>query len=1219
MELFKLLGTIAINNSEAKQALKETSAAAKATGDDLENTGNSAEKTGSKWGGFFKKMGAGALAVGKAVGVGMVAVGGAVAGLATKAIQSYADYEQLVGGVETLFKGSASKVQEYAKNAYKTAGLSANEYMETVTSFSASLLQSLDGDTAAAAEKANVAITDMSDNANKMGTDMASIQNAYQGFAKQNYTMLDNLKLGYGGTKEEMERLLADAEKISGQKFDISSYADVVDAIHVVQTEMGITGTTAKEASSTISGSISSMKSSWQNLLTAISSDDLPFNDYVNSFVDSVSTVANNLFPRIEIALNGVVQLVDKLAPMIISKIPDLFSKLLPPIINSAIGLINALVSAMPGIVSALMGALPALIQGIVQVVNALVTALPSIVQSLVSALPILLPALIDGIISIIVTLCTMLPQIIQPIIDYLPAIIISIVNALMNNLPALIQGLITLVLGIVSAIPQIIQTLVDALPQIVSMIVTGLLNCLPQLIAGIVQIVVALVASLPQIFRSLIQGVVNVFKGLWNAVKNVFAPVGQWFSDMWAKLGNVPGLAQLKTMIEQVWGAIKSYISTVINAIKNVVSTVWNAIKNNISAIINAIKTVISSTWNTIKTIVQNVMKLISSVLKGDWQGVKNAISNIVNAIKNHISNVWNAIKNVISTVMNGIKSVVSSVWNGIKSVVSSALNTIKTVVSSVWNGIKSAISNAVKGVKTTVSTGFKDIKNSVVNIFTGLKTKLVSVGKDLISGLWNGINDKFNWLTSKVKGFANNVTDKLKSFFGIKSPSRVFRDEIGKQLAAGVAEGITENTDTAAAAAEEMGEQVLAAAEKRLKDHKVYNEMLLTDEVAYWDSVRQQLQEGTNARIAADEKYLTAKKDLNDAISGAEAELQEKLGAIQQKVNDKAAEIARSYGLFEKADYKGFASGRDLISSLDSQLVALTRYQNELNTLSDKIGDSALYKEIEAMGVDALEEIKAINMMSDSQLQTYLDKYNSIAEISQQMAEKALEDETLTATQEAYQTFADKCESLGVDVVENINVMEMSISTMFDKIGEVVSNTLSSIQTALETFEPAITVTYTETVPVETTDEPGEPGTQTADSSHINRLKHDKGATVKDYNVSWYASAMNEPVVMKKPTIFGYDPATGKYQGGGEAGSEVASGTDTLMNMIQNAVASQNSATVSLLERIIDVLGAFFPQILEAAQKDVVLDSGELVGALAAPMNTALGKISNRKDRGR
>ena len=250
--------------------------------------GGEAERAGKAGGGKFSSAFGAALKVGGAA----IAAGAAALGkVASEAISGYADYEQLVGGVETLFADSADVVQQYASNAFKTAGLSANEYMETVTSFSASLLQSLGGDTAKAAQVGDMAISDMADNANKMGSSMESIQNAYQGFAKQNYTMLDNLKLGYGGTKTEMERLLADASKLSGVEYNIDSLSDVYEAIHVVQEEMGITGTTAKEAYETISGSLATTKAAWSNLLVGIADENADFPALINNFVESASEI----------------------------------------------------------------------------------------------------------------------------------------------------------------------------------------------------------------------------------------------------------------------------------------------------------------------------------------------------------------------------------------------------------------------------------------------------------------------------------------------------------------------------------------------------------------------------------------------------------------------------------------------------------------------------------------------------------------------------------------------------------------------------------------------------------------------------------------------------------------------------------------------------------------------------------------------------------------
>ena len=279
--------------------------------------------------------------------------------------------------------------------------------MWTVASCSASLLQSLGGDTVKASEMADMAITDMSDNANKMGTSMEMIQNAYNGFAKQNFTMLDNLKLGYGGTKEEMQRLLEDAEKLSGIHYDISSFSDITEAIHVIQTELDITGTTAKEASSTISGSLSMVKSSWTNLVTGMTSDSADFGTLIDEFVNSVSTAGENLIPRISKVLDGVANLVTQLAPKIIEKIPDMMSTLLPSVVNGAVALVNAVVGAMPQLIQLIIDTLPQFISGIQSIFEGIVTALPELLQSICSALPTLIPILIEALVSMITTLAS--------------------------------------------------------------------------------------------------------------------------------------------------------------------------------------------------------------------------------------------------------------------------------------------------------------------------------------------------------------------------------------------------------------------------------------------------------------------------------------------------------------------------------------------------------------------------------------------------------------------------------------------------------------------------------------------------------------------------------------------------------------------------------------------------------------------------------------------
>lgn len=302
--------------------------------------------------------------------VGAAAVSAGVAGVAalTKmGVEGYAQFEQLSGGVETLFKESQNIVMQYAENAYKTAGLSKNAYMETITSFSASLIQSLGGDTAKAAEVGNMAITDMSDNANKMGTSIEMIQNAYNGFAKGNFTMLDNLKLGYGGTQEEMKRLIKDANAVkvaNGEMADLSinSFADVTEAIHIIQTEMGITGTTAREAATTIEGSIGMMKGAWENLVVGMADSNADMDVLINDFVESTATAAKNLLPRIEQTLRGIGQLIEKLAPVIAEALPVLIESVLPSLITAGISLIIAIVK---GCVTALPGLYKALLEGV--------------------------------------------------------------------------------------------------------------------------------------------------------------------------------------------------------------------------------------------------------------------------------------------------------------------------------------------------------------------------------------------------------------------------------------------------------------------------------------------------------------------------------------------------------------------------------------------------------------------------------------------------------------------------------------------------------------------------------------------------------------------------------------------------------------------------------------------------------------------------------------
>lgn len=549
---------------------------------------------------FQKVLGKIGSAVNTAVKASAAAVGAASAGVAalgTACINAYADYEQLVGGVETLFKDSAETIHSFADNAYKTAGLSANEYMETVTSFSASLLQSLDGDTEKAAAAADLAITDMADNANKMGTAMESIQYAYQGFAKQNYTMLDNLKLGYGGTKEEMQRLLADAEKLSGVKYDLSSYADVVEAIHVIQTEMGITGTTAKEASTTIQGSVASMKAAWANLMVGMADDTQDFDLLLSNFIESIGTVADNLLPRIGVVIEGIGKLVAGLAPEIASALPTLTNELLPNLVELGVQSISALV------------------QGIQENGDSLAAGALSIVGTLAEGIAELLPMVADTAASLAVSLADGLTESLPNIIPVAIETISTLVENLTENANTVIEAGIQIILalgeGLIAALPQLIAALpqlIETVPQIVINIANVINDNAPKLVdtalylitrlaVGLVQAIPTLVVNIPKIIEAIVAAFMafqwlNLGKQLIDGVANGVKKAGEsmataaknTFSKFKSKLAGVEVASELKNIgkhiIDGIVGGIKNSLSKIANIAGKIKDTLLSKLK---------------------------------------------------------------------------------------------------------------------------------------------------------------------------------------------------------------------------------------------------------------------------------------------------------------------------------------------------------------------------------------------------------------------------------------------------------------------------------------------------------------------------------------------------------------------------------------------------------------------------------------------------------------
>ena len=693
-----------LNASSFAKGIKTATSSVENMTESMKDATSSASKMTS----VMQGIGSGIAKVGKGLAIAGTAAATAVTALVSKSVGAFADYEQLTGGVETLFGAGGRSVEEYAQSvgksvsdiqgkydslmsaqnavlenankAYMTAGMSANEYMDTVTGFSASLISSLGGDTNKAADYANSALVDMSDNANKMGTDMESIKNAYQGFAKQNYTMLDNLKLGYGGTQEEMKRLLSDAEKLTGQRYDISSFADITQAIHAIQTQMDITGTTAKEASTTISGSWGSLKAAFQNVLVGLTTGGDMFDQSLDALINTAVTFGQNIIPAIKGALSGVGYLIEGLAPVIGETIPPLINDLAPTLANSAVSLISSLVNGLTQNATQFSECLSNMIivavAGISTVVPQLLDAASKIVSNLMQGLTNSMPQIVNGAVTLIEGLVNGLVNNIPLLIMGAVQLVASLANGLIANLPRIIDAGVNLITGIVSAsysmMPQIIQNGM----QLVVNLAVGLVRAIPQLIAALPRITGAIVKG----FKS-----VNWFDLGLQLIKSIWEGIKSIGSEMWNGV---------KEKTSELWGGVKNAVSEKLNNIKSAYDAHGGGLKGATFAAIEGVKEYYRTGYDA-----------INQLTGGKLGEVVNAVGEKMEVVKSKFGEAFGNVKNTVMTIFENIK-------NGITEKISAAVNKVKEIfgsiadkVSDVWGKIKGIIKAPKIVQKGTVS----------------------------------------------------------------------------------------------------------------------------------------------------------------------------------------------------------------------------------------------------------------------------------------------------------------------------------------------------------------------------------------------------------------------------------------------------------------------------------------------------------------------------------
>ena len=644
--------------------------------------------------------------------------------------------QQSLGGIETLFKDSADKVKGFANEAYKTTGLSANAYMENVTGFSASLLQSLGGDTDKAAETANMAMIDMSDNANKMGTSMESIQLAYQGFAKQNYTMLDNLKLGYGGTKQEMQRLLSDAEKLTGVKYDMNNLSDVYSAIHAIQENLDITGTTAREAATTFTGSFESMKAAAQNVLGKLS-----------------------LGEDIQPALQALMETTSTF----------LFGNLIPMIGNILKQIPNLILGGIKGVFSGIFG------EGLGSIMGGIVTALGSAFLSFKAF------SAVSGLLSGIPAVLTTIKTAVTGLFTAMSANPIGIAIA---AIAALTAGLVYFFTQTEMG-RQIWQGFMDwfsGVWQSVAPVLTEVWN-------GIVETATTVWNNMMAVVAPIIQAVVDFIRSVWDGISLWWTEnqglIQQTFTTVWNAI---------QTVIQTVMPIIQSIIETAMNILAPFIEGTWN----NICTVVTTVWELIKIAIQTAMDVISGIIKAVMAIINGDWGTAWNAIKGVGEAIWNELSAAGKAIfdgfAQILSNIWNTIKSVASSAWEGLKSTILGLIDGLVQGAQRAWESMKQGVSDLVSNV-TSIFDGIRNIDlwsagkaildgflgglksawDSVTDFVGGIagwiadhkgpieydRKLLIPAGNAIMQGLDRGLQDRFKDVKKSVSGMAGEISN--------------------------------------------------------------------------------------------------------------------------------------------------------------------------------------------------------------------------------------------------------------------------------------------------------------------------------------------------------------------------------------------------------------------------------------------------------------------------
>lgn len=697
--------------------------------------------------------------------------------------------QQSLGGVETLFKNNANMVKQYANEAYKTTGLSANAYMETVTGFSASLLQSLGGDTAKAAKVANTAMVDMADNSNKMGTSMELIQNAYQGFAKQNYTMLDNLKLGYGGTKQEMQRLLADAQKLTGVKYDINNLSDVYEAIHVIQKELDITGTTAKEASTTLQGSFASMKAAFMNLLGNLSLG----NDIKPALQQLASTtmtfLVGNFLPMVGNILKGLPTLVIGAFSGLAEQLRGVFGD---EVVNKIQGYLTQVSGAVESFMNVLTGSISkqegidlmkslgineGTADSIASIAENIRTAFQNIWEAIKNVTAIV-GEFVGDLLGINSTESSVSGvglafELLSDVVKKASEWIKDFTSFLRENevalglvkiaLSAILGRFIALsIIGPITALINGFQTAITAARTAMAIFnAVMILSPMTALVAGITAVVAALVwfFTKTETGKAIWQGFVDFIKQAWNGIVEFFSGIWNGITTgatmLWTGIQAVWAVAVEE--IKAIWQGVTEFFSTLWTGIQEGATTAWHFITTSITAIVQPFIDAFLNAWEILKTGLTAVWEGVKMVIQGAWEFIKAIVLGAVLIVIDLVTGNFTKLQQDLQMIWEAIKTAIQMVWEGIKTYVMAIVTTLISLLINAWEGLKNGLVAIWNFLSTTASTIWNAIKSAVTSIVTGLVNG--------IKALWEGFKSFFTSLINSVQSIAVNTWNSIKS----------------------------------------------------------------------------------------------------------------------------------------------------------------------------------------------------------------------------------------------------------------------------------------------------------------------------------------------------------------------------------------------------------------------------------------------------------------------